>query len=259
VIALSAKCSSGNRPKNSTRSIWPRSAVSAEDLARALAQRTDLVIVDVRDVSSYEKSSVQAKGAIRASAANIVQAVSALAREQGIVIYCDSPGEVTSIEGACRLAREGYTRVVVLAGGFAAWETASLPLERTPQARTRTAQQRPALPTPAGGNGLQVKADVDLSVGVKGAGPYFNGRATRLGLTGLTLKSPETLAVGQKVRLTIFLPGEPMEVAGQVVSSDSTSVDGRSHAAEIAFEDLSLEQTTALEGFILAQRTAARR
>jgi rhodanese-related sulfurtransferase len=233
--------------------------VSAEDLARALAQRTDLVIVDVRDVSSYEKSSVQAKGAIRANVADIIHAVSTLAREQGIVIYCDSPGEVTSMDGARRLVTEGYTRVVVLAGGFAAWETASLPLERTPHARTLTAEQRPALPAPAGGNGLQVKADVDLPVGVKGAGPYYNGRATRLGLTGLTLRSPEMLAVGQKLRLTIFLSGESMEVGGQVVSSNSASADGRTYSAEVAFEALGQEQTTALEGFILAQRTAGRR
>ena len=112
--------------------------VSAADLARALGQRSDLVLVDVREPSDYTSSSVQAKGAIRTSAEDILQACSALARQQEIVLYCGSPGEAASLQAARRLMAEGYTRVVVLTGGFAAWEAASLPLERTPHARTMT-------------------------------------------------------------------------------------------------------------------------
>jgi len=232
--------------------------VAATELARVLDQRPDLVIVDVREPSAYASSPVQAKGAIRANPEEVLQVCAPLAHEQGMVLYCNSPSQARSDQAARRLITDGYTRVAVLAGGFDAWLAASLPLERTPHARALTAEQHPALPAPTGGNGLQVKADVDLPVGVKGPGPYFNGRASRLGLTGLTLMNPEMLAIGQKLRLTIFLSGEPLEVAGQVVSSDPTSVDGRSRTAEIAFEALSQEQTTALEGFILAQRTARR-
>ena len=101
-----------------------------------------------------------------------------------------------------------------------------------------------------------MKADVDLPVGVKGAGPYFNARATTAGLAGLVLESPEALTVGQRLRLSIFLPGEPVEVAGQVVSLDPRSLDGSEQTAEIAFDTLGQDQATALEGFILAQRTA---
>jgi hypothetical protein len=98
-------------------------------------------------------------------------------------------------------------------------------------------------------------ADVDLSVGVKGAGPYFNARATRVGLAGLSLSSAESLAVGQRLHLTIFVSGEPLEIGGQVVSVESRSADGQPRTAEVAFDALSEEQTTALEGFILAERT----
>jgi rhodanese-related sulfurtransferase len=233
--------------------------VSAADLGRALAQRTDVIIVDVREPSAYEKSSVQAKGAIRASAADIAQTVSALSREQGIVLYCDSPDEAAGTEAARRLMAAGYARVAVLTGGFAAWEAASLPLERTPHARGMMMSGiQPALPAPRAGTSVRMDAEVDLPVGVKGAGPYFNARATKLGLAGLSLKGPEALAVGQRVRLTVFLAGEPLEVTGQVVAAAPGSADGPTHQAEVAFESLRDEQATALEGFILAQRTTRR-
>ena len=230
--------------------------VSAADLARALGERTDLVLVDVREQSDYASSSVQAKGAVRASAADVLQACSTLARHQGIVLYCASPGEATSLQAARRLMVEGYTRVVVLTGGFAAWEGASLPLERTPHARTMMVGVSPsALPTPGIARDHGMKADANLPVGVKGAGPYFNARAMNVSVAGLVLRSPQELTVGQRLRLSIFLPGEPVEVAGQVVSLDPRSPDGTEKTAEIAFEALGQDQATALEGFILAQRT----
>jgi rhodanese-related sulfurtransferase len=235
--------------------VHPVVRVSAADLARALAQRTDLVLVDVREPSTYEKSSVQAKGAIRASAADILQVTSALAHEQGIVLYCNLPGEVASAEAARRLTAEGYTRVAVLTGGFAAWEASSLPLERTPHARGMAGGAQPALPAPRAGASVQIDAEVDLPVGVKGTGPYFNARATRLGLARLSFKGPEALTVGQRLRLTVFLAGEPLEVGGQVVAADSTSVNGGPYAAEVTFDPLREEHATVLEGFILAQRT----
>jgi hypothetical protein len=151
---------------------------------------------------------------------------------------------------------QGYTRVVVLTGGFAAWEAASLPLERTPHARTMMVGVSPsALPAPRVAQDHGMKANVDLPVGVKGAGPYFNARATMLGVTGLVLGSPEALTMGQRLRLSIFLPGEPVEVAGQVVSLDPRSLDGSEQRIEVAFDALGQDQATALEGFILAQRT----
>jgi len=229
--------------------------VSAADLARALAQRTDLVIVDVRETSVYEKSTVQAKGAVRASAAAIVEAASALAHEQGIVLYCDLPDEAASAEAARRLMAEGYTRVAILTGGFAAWEAASLPLERTPRARTMAAGPQPALPAATEGTLLQMEAGVDLPVGVKGEGPYFNARSTRLGLAGLSLRSPEAVSVGQPLRLTIFVSGEPLQVTGNVVAANATSADGQAYTAEVAFDPLREDHVMVLEGLILAQHT----
>ena len=230
--------------------------VSASDLARALAQRTDLVILDVREPSGYSGSAVQAKGAIRTSPASVVETCAALAHEQGLVLYCDLPGEAAGVDAARRLIAAGYTRVVVLSGGFAAWEAASLPLERTPHARAMAAGPQTALPAAAESARHHIEAAVDLPVGVKGDGPYFNARVTRLGLAGLSLRSPEVLSAGQRLRLTLFASGEPLELNGRVVAADITSAVGVPCAAEIAFESLREDHAATLEGVILARRTA---
>ncbi|MBI4736728.1 MAG: trypsin-like peptidase domain-containing protein [candidate division NC10 bacterium] len=228
----------------------------AAELARALTQRQDLVIVDLRTPASYTASSVQANGALRASPEEIVQVCAALARTQGIILYCDSPGEATSARAARLLMDQGYTRVAVLAGGFAAWEGASLPIERTPHARIGvTSVPQTALPVegPGSGPSLNAQIPVDLQVGVKGAGPYFNARATTLRMAGLRLATTEPLPVGQKLRLTIFLKGEPLEVTGQVIGADSHTLAEQPHGVEVAFDPLNEEAATILEGFILAR------
>jgi rhodanese-related sulfurtransferase/Tfp pilus assembly protein PilZ len=231
--------------------------VPVADLAKVLAQRTDLVIVDVRSPSSFATSSVQARGALRATADDIPQVCGALARDQGIVLYCDSPGEATSAGAAQRLMAQGYTRVAVLTGGFAAWEAASLPLERTPHARGAVPAPQVALPAPGPKDtpGLKAQISVDLPVGVKGAGPYFNARATTLRMSGLFLATQETLPIGEKLRLTIFLKGEPLEVTGQITSVHPRPTGGQPQGVEVTFDPLSEEAATILEGFILAHWT----
>jgi len=230
--------------------------LAAADLGRALAQRTELVIVDVRTASAYAASQVQAKGAMRANPEEIVQACAALARTQSLILYCDSPGEATSARAAQVLMERGYSRVAVLTGGFAAWQAAVLPLERTPHARgtVLTAPQAAlSVPSAEGAPTLKAQITVDLPVGVKGDGPYFNARATTLKMSGLILRTTEMLPVGQKVRLTLFLNGESLELTGQVAAIHSPR-DGESRGVEVAFDRLGEEAAIILEGFILAHR-----
>jgi len=232
--------------------------LSAADLTSALSQRTDLVIVDVRTPASYAGSSVQAKGALRASPEEIVQVCSALSHDQGIIVYCDSLDEAASIRAAQLLMKRGFTRVAVLTGGFTAWQASSLPLERTPHARAVAPTALPgALPIrgPDSAPVLKAEISVDLPVGVKGTGPYFNARATTLRMTGLFLATTEPVTMDQKLRLTIFLKGEPLEVAGRVTSVHPRPVGGKPQGAEVTFDPLSEEAATVLEGFILAHWT----
>jgi rhodanese-related sulfurtransferase len=253
----------GSEPRSVAAPPAPRPVpvwVSAAELARAMEQRPELSIVDLREPSSYAASTVQAKGAIHTRLAEILQTCSAWPLDRGVILYCDSPGETVSAHAADLLMDKGYTRVAVLAGGFAAWLSASLPLERTAHGREMAAPSPKAIPAPesAARSILHEAVGVDLSVGVKGAGPYFNARATRLGLHGLSLDLPHAVTVGQRLRLTIFLQSEPLEVSGRVVSMGSTSSPEQRTEAEIGFEPLSEEQTVILEGFILAHRTHLR-
>jgi rhodanese-related sulfurtransferase len=213
--------------------------------------------VDLREPSSYAASTVQAKGAVCARVEEILRVCSAVPLDREIVLYCDSPGETVSARAVELLMGGGYTRVAVLVGGFAAWLAASLPLERTAHGRQGETPSPIAISAPNSGAGstLPEGVAVDPSVGVKGAGPYFNARAKQLGLQGLSLDLPQAVSVGQRLRLTIFLHGEPVEVGGHVVSAASTSAAGHRAEAEIAFEGLSDEQTVILEGFILSQKT----
>ena len=228
--------------------------LQASDLARALAQRTDLVIVDARTPSSYAASAVQAKGALRANSADILRLCATLAPNQGIILYCDSPGEAESMRAAQALMESGYTRAAVLAGGFASWEAASLPLERTPHARAMIAAA-PLMTVAEASPALKGQVRVDLPVGVKGTGPYFNARATSLGLSGLSLATLQPLSVSQRLRLTVFLKGEPLEISGQVTSVRPPHTTGQPQAVEVAFDILGEEAATILEGFILARRS----
>jgi S1-C subfamily serine protease/rhodanese-related sulfurtransferase len=239
------------RPPEPVRAAGPPAParVTAAELHRHAAQRAALVLLDVREPAAYAQSAVQAQGARRAAAADVVPACAALAADHGIVLYCASPQEATSTGAAQRLLAAGHTRVAVLAGGFAAWEAAGLPLERTPHARQLAAPD--GAPPP-------LDAAVDLPVGLHGAGPYCNGRAHRLRRTGVSLSSPQPLAAGQPVRVTLFLGADTLELPGRVLAASPPAEAGQPHQAEVAFEALGDEQAAALEGFLLAQRTMRR-
>jgi len=237
----------------------------AADLARALAQRADLVIVDVRTPTSYAASSVQAKGALRIKPRGDhpgVRPPGTQSRDHPLLRF---PGRGSqrscsaTFDGAGqRLTEQGYARVAVLIGGFAAWQAASLPLERTPHARAAVpAASLGALLIPGPENAPAIKAEigVDLPVGVKGTGPYFNARATTLRTSGLFLATAEPLTMDQKLRLTIFLKGDALEVTGVVTSVHPRPVGGKAQGAEVTFDPLSEEAATILEGFILAHWT----
>ena len=237
--------------------------VSPGDLARAFAQRVDLLLVDVRSPAAYEASPLQAKGAIRASADDILRACRDFPKSQGLALYCDSPGEALSARAASALMAENFTRVMVLAGGFEAWLQGNLPLERTPHARTGLETRAiPALPAAPPGTQppLQGRNPVDLSLGVKGSGPYFNATATSFGMTGLSFATTQELPLGQRLQLTVFTEGDALELRGVVEAihaedGASGGSPGSTMTVEVRLDPLPEETATALEGLILSRRT----
>jgi rhodanese-related sulfurtransferase len=56
--------------------------------------------------------------------------LSALRKDDEIVVYCTNPGCLASVAAYHRLVQEGYENVHRYAGGIEDWETAGLPLER---------------------------------------------------------------------------------------------------------------------------------
>lgn len=234
--------------------------VSGADLVRVLTQRTDLVVVDVRTAASHAASGVQGKGALRATPDDILQICHGLSPTRGIVIYCDAPDETLSVRAARQLMENGFTRVAVLSGGFAAWLAAGLPLERTPhglQASPRPLQAAFDLPEAGASPALVAPVRVDMPIGVKAAGPYFNARATGLGMTGVSVRSPQSLPIGQQLRLTLFLKGESLEISGHVVSASPAGnvSEPTPQDVEVTFDPLEGEAATILEGFLLSARS----
>jgi rhodanese-related sulfurtransferase len=56
--------------------------------------------------------------------------LSALRKDDEIVVYCTNPACLASVAAYHRLEQEGYENVHRYAGGIEDWETAGLPLER---------------------------------------------------------------------------------------------------------------------------------
>ena len=57
--------------------------------------------------------------------------LSALRKDDEIVVYCTNPPCLASVAAYHRLEQEGYTNVRRYSGGIEDWESAGLPLERS--------------------------------------------------------------------------------------------------------------------------------
>jgi rhodanese-related sulfurtransferase len=101
-------------------------AVSPQDAVRLMNQGATLL--DVRDAGAYAAGHI--RGARHLPPDQLASAGEALKRfrEKPVIVYCERG---VSAAGAVReLARQGFTRVVNLRGGLAAWRGEQLPLAR---------------------------------------------------------------------------------------------------------------------------------
>lgn len=111
--------------------------IAPEALSRTLdARRSDPLIVDVRESSEHEQGHIEGallvpRGILEAAADPAYpkhMPELAAARERPVVLYCATGGR--SAMGAAVLQMMGYKDVLSLAGGFAGWESAGLPVKR---------------------------------------------------------------------------------------------------------------------------------
>jgi rhodanese-related sulfurtransferase len=88
--------------------------------------------IDARETEEYRAGHV--KGAVNIPAAEAPEAIQtalgAQSRDQDIVIYCDGEECGASTMLAGKLQRLGFTKVYVFFGGWTAWQTARLPVEK---------------------------------------------------------------------------------------------------------------------------------
>jgi hydroxyacylglutathione hydrolase len=100
--------------------------------AEKLVSSGEAVLVDVRDEASYVSGHVA--GALHVPLPDVAAQASAFARDgRTVITYCSCPAEETSLAAAGRLIAEGFTDVLVLRGGIAAWAEAGLPINRGPR------------------------------------------------------------------------------------------------------------------------------
>jgi rhodanese-related sulfurtransferase len=91
--------------------------------------------IDARPSTAYEASGWRVPGARQVGAGSgvdILEALKATPDELTIVVYCDDPGQACSALIARRARELGLGHAYYLEGGFQAWRTRGLPIERIP-------------------------------------------------------------------------------------------------------------------------------
>jgi rhodanese-related sulfurtransferase len=83
-------------------------------------------LADVRRKYAWDHSTLKLPGAIRLDPK--APSSAGLAKDRDLVLYDSDPDEITAVDVAARLVREGF-RVHVLNGGLAEWVGANLPTE----------------------------------------------------------------------------------------------------------------------------------
>ena len=96
--------------------------------ATHLINREDALVLDVRDPGEYGAGHIL--GAKNIPLIRLDEGGGDLAKrkEKPVIVYCDSGDR--SGKAAAALRKQGFTRVVNLAGGIGAWQQAGLPVEK---------------------------------------------------------------------------------------------------------------------------------
>lgn len=103
--------------------------VSVDELRALIDAGRMGTVIDVRSPLSQSITG-RIPGAITVDADNLQAALSAVAPEGEVVVYCACPNEATAAKVAKALVRRGFKRVRPLRGGIDAWIAAGLDVER---------------------------------------------------------------------------------------------------------------------------------
>ena len=95
--------------------------------ARAASLGGNALMVDVRQRAGFARAHIS--GALLIPAADIPARHQELPQDRPIYLYCTCPYERTSAQAAAFLIENGYSEVMVVEGGFEAWQDAGYPVE----------------------------------------------------------------------------------------------------------------------------------
>jgi len=84
----------------------------------------------MEDSGDHDPSRIQSEPGHALHFKDASEMLSALRKDDEIVIYCTNPPCLASVAAYQRLVQEGYANVRRYAGGIEDWENAGLPLER---------------------------------------------------------------------------------------------------------------------------------
>ena len=101
-------------------------SISPTELSERAASGTAPVVVDVRTAQEYAAGHIP--GAINIPFDEVARRIGELDTPHGVALYCMVGPRARKGESA--LLSAGYTSVLHLEGGLAAWEAAGLPVDR---------------------------------------------------------------------------------------------------------------------------------
>ncbi len=104
--------------------------VDADTLKTRLAEKDDVIVLDVRNADEIKGPLGHVAGAKNIAVADLPNRVSGLQAEKHkpIIIVCKT--EMRSLKAEQILAQSGFTDLAVLKGGMEAWNRKGYPVER---------------------------------------------------------------------------------------------------------------------------------
>ena len=117
----------------------PADFMPAEQLKARLSRNDRLILLDVRDTSSFVSSRDRIKGALHVKLRRLNYRLSLpplrdISRDSEVVTYCACPNDEASIRAARILSDSGFKHVYVLKGGWRMWLKVNGPVEPRPRA-----------------------------------------------------------------------------------------------------------------------------
>jgi rhodanese-related sulfurtransferase len=106
--------------------------ISVHELNTMLSKRSDVVIIDVRTGSEFNRGHIP--GALNLHGAALASNIKAMQSSSTVAVVCHSGGRSQAV---CQSLRRDFQQIVNVDGGTAAWIQAGLPIEK----ETRNIQQ----------------------------------------------------------------------------------------------------------------------